>query len=146
MFCEAVRYAHSLTIIHRDLKPSNILVSTDGKVKLLDFGIAKQMDLVDRGSTAATVGLRLFTPAYAAPELQSRNKIGVFTDIYSIGVILYQLITDSLPFPAGESNEHGPGRPSKVQPNPDSLNRLSLTRSEWGGYGRDLHEVASEPS
>ena len=129
--CETVRYAHSLAIIHRDLKPSNILVTGDGQIKLLDFGIAKQMDMVNRGSTATTAGFRLFTPAYAAPELQSENKVGVFTDIYSIGVILYQLLTGILPFPEGNLGDRAPQRPSKVNVAADPQNRLALSKSEW---------------
>jgi eukaryotic-like serine/threonine-protein kinase len=130
--CETVRYAHSLAIIHRDLKPSNILVTEDGQIKLLDFGIAKQMDLVNRGSTVTTAGFRLFTPAYAAPELQSENKVGVFTDIYSMGVILYQLITRKMPFPEGGLGERTPQRPSKVQASAGIESRLALSKSEWG--------------
>ena len=112
---EAVRYAHSFAIIHRDLKPSNILVNQDGQVKLLDFGIAKQMDIVNRGDATTTTGLRLFTPAYAAPELQGDNRVGVFTDIYSVGVIFYQLLTARLPFPAGSRGDRDPQRPSRVR-------------------------------
>jgi serine/threonine-protein kinase len=129
--CETVRYAHSLAIIHRDLKPSNILVNDDGQIKLLDFGIAKQMDMVNRGSTATTAGFRLFTPAYAAPELQSENKVGVFTDIYSVGVILYQLLIGSLPFPEDELGHRDPRRPSKANASADFENRLALSRGEW---------------
>jgi len=133
--CETVRYAHSLAIIHRDLKPSNILITNDGKVKLLDFGIAKQMDLVNRGSVDATVGFRFFTPAYAAPELQNENRVGVFTDIYSLGAILYQLVTGGLLFADGPSQERDLLRPSKnsVSSNApiEQSNRRELSKSEW---------------
>ena len=129
--CEAVRYAHSLAIIHRDLKPSNILVTKIGEIKLLDFGIAKQMDMVNRGSTVTTAGFRLFTPAYAPPELQSDNEVGVFTDIYSMGVILYQLITGVLPFPDGNSGEKNPQKPSKMSALATSHDWLALSKSEW---------------
>ena len=129
--CETVRYAHSLAIIHRDLKPSNILVGDEGQIKLLDFGIAKQMDMVNRGSAVTTAGFRLFTPAYAAPELQSENRVGVFTDIYSMGVILYQLLTGILPFSEDGPSNRDPQRPSKVNVAADSENRLALSKSEW---------------
>jgi len=129
--CETVRYAHSLAIIHRDLKPSNILVTADGQVKLLDFGIAKQMDIVNRGSTATTAGLRLYTPAYAAPELQSENRVGVFTDIYAMGVILYQLLTGRLPYPEGGLGERDPQKPSRLNASPGTENRLTLGTTEW---------------
>ena len=129
--CDTVRYAHSLAIIHRDLKPSNILVAEDGQIKLLDFGIAKQMDIVNRGSTVTTAGFRLFTPAYAAPELQNENKVGVFTDVYSLGVILYQLVTGALPFPEGGTSDRLLQRPSKLGTSVDPDNRLALSANEW---------------
>ncbi len=90
---EAVQHAHQHAVIHRDLKPSNILVTEDGVVKLLDFGIAKQMDdSVDQTMT----GLRLMTPAYAAPEQLRGERVGVYTDVYSLGVILRELIPGKL--------------------------------------------------
>ena len=94
--CEAVRYAHSFAIIHRDLKPSNILVTADRQVKLLDFGIAKQIRF-DGMEDVTAEGLSPLTPAYAAPEQKSGGNIGVFTDIYALGVILYELIIGTLP-------------------------------------------------
>lgn len=91
---EAVQHAHQHAVIHRDLKPSNILVTEDGVVKLLDFGIAKQMDdSVDQTMT----GLRLMTPAYAAPEQLRGERVGVYTDVYSLGVILRELAPGKLP-------------------------------------------------
>jgi len=102
--CEAVQYAHQHAVIHRDLKPSNILVKSDGTVRLLDFGIAKQVqdldtEAVDRTRTSA----RLMTPAYASPEQVRMEPTGVQTDVYSLGVILYELLTGHLP------NGEGPG-------------------------------------
>lgn len=98
--CEAVQYAHSHAFIHRDLKPSNILVKADGSVKLLDFGIAKQVESLEmqRGSEPTMTGLRFMTPAYAAPEQMRGEHLGAHSDVYSLGVILYELLTGQRPF------------------------------------------------
>ena len=96
--CEAVEHAHRHLIVHRDLKPSNILVKPDGSVKLLDFGIAKQLDSLEGPVDRTRTGLRLMTPAYAAPEQILGDPVGIHTDIYTLGVVLYELLTGRLPF------------------------------------------------
>jgi eukaryotic-like serine/threonine-protein kinase len=101
--CEAVQYAHSQAIIHRDLKPSNILVKKDGAVKLLDFGIAKQLASLDAGADPTLTALRLMTPAYAAPEQIQNGRVGTRSDVYSLGVILYELLAGRLPFDLSKS-------------------------------------------
>ncbi len=95
--CEAVLYAHGHAIIHRDLKPSNVLVTAAGAVKLLDFGIAKDLLETEDAGDVTVTGLRAMTPAYAAPEQQDGSAVGVFTDVYALGILLYELLTGKLP-------------------------------------------------
>jgi tetratricopeptide (TPR) repeat protein/predicted Ser/Thr protein kinase len=97
--CSAVQYAHQNLVVHRDLKPQNVLVDATGTVKLLDFGIAK---LLENGST--TVALtrmheRVLTVEYASPEQIRGDAITTSSDVYSLGVMLYELLTGVLPFP-----------------------------------------------
>jgi eukaryotic-like serine/threonine-protein kinase len=96
--CEAVQFAHSRAILHRDLKPSNILIAQDEKPRLLDFGIAKELQSIGEIDDATSPGLRFLSWDYAAPEWVSGGIQGLYTDVYSLGVILYQLLTGRLPF------------------------------------------------
>ena len=105
--CEAVQHAHRHAIIHRDLKPSNILVTAGGAVKLLDFGIAKQLEGLEADLTRT--GLRAMTPAYAAPEQVAAGRLGIHTDVYSLGVVLYELLAGRLPFDFSDT------RPSEME-------------------------------
>ncbi|MEO7659742.1 MAG: serine/threonine-protein kinase, partial [Pyrinomonadaceae bacterium] len=99
LVCEAVEYAHTRQIIHRDIKPSNILVSEEGRPRLLDFGISKVVNAEDGGgSTVTETAWRLLTPEYASPEQILGNTVTSRTDVYSLGVLLCELLTGHGPY------------------------------------------------
>jgi eukaryotic-like serine/threonine-protein kinase len=103
--CEAVAYAHRNLVVHRDLKPANILVTAQGQVKLLDFGVAKLIAAED-GNLTRTVGAPL-TPASAAPEQLLGEPVTTATDVYTLGLLLFELLTGTRPWsPAGQPIAH----------------------------------------
>jgi tRNA A-37 threonylcarbamoyl transferase component Bud32 len=98
---EALGHAHSLGIIHRDLKPENVMVRKDGVLKLMDFGVAQVVDLERMTVTGQILG----SPAYMAPEVLDGRTLDFRSDIFSVGVMLYQLATGALPFPGKNPHE-----------------------------------------
>ena len=137
--CEAVQFAHRHAIIHRDIKPSNVMVKRDGSVRLLDFGIAKNLDNVDTPADQTRTGLRLMTPAYAAPEQLLGEPVGIYTDVYSLGVVLYELLSGRLPFDRSKRSPAAPAERIFVEEEPDkpsvaarsSEAAVAATRSAW---------------
>jgi len=118
--CVAVHYAHQRLVIHRDIKPSNVMVTKEGEPKLLDFGIAKIVSPIHDAQTTFTLAM---TPEYASPEQIRGEAITTATDVYSLGVVLYQLLTGRSPYPGDTRTPHKlaqavcetePGRPSTV--------------------------------
>jgi serine/threonine protein kinase len=122
--CGVVQYAHQRLVVHRDLKPGNILVTADGTVKLLDFGIAKVVAQSPAGDLSETATMiRLMTPQYASPEQIKDETITTLTDVYSLGVVLYELLTGHRPYQLLKASMHEmervileeePTRPSDV--------------------------------
>lgn len=127
--CGAVAFAHQNLIVHRDLKPSNILVNNEGEPKLLDFGIARLL-APDKPDQTTETGFRLLTPEYASPEQIRGERVTTSSDVYSLGVLLYELLTGQKPYEITSRNaveiiraicETAPERPSSVLSSPLSV-------------------------
>lgn len=143
---EAVAYAHTRLVVHRDLKPSNILVDGAGRPHLLDFGIAKLLDTSADDARTST-GWRALSPAYASPEQVLGEAVSTATDVYALGILLYELLTGALPHQrAGASLEtlaeavrsESPERPSQV------LRRGARAGADAAGRTRWSREAAGD--
>jgi serine/threonine-protein kinase len=141
--CGAVQYAHQNLIIHRDLKPSNILVTAEGVPKLLDFGIAKLLDSDADGEGAQTATeLRVMTPEYASPEQVRGRSVTTATDVYSLGVVLYELLTGCRPYRVRSRKPDEVAR-AICEQEPE---RPSDAISDFGMRGADLKTDESKAS
>ncbi|HYL84910.1 MAG TPA: serine/threonine-protein kinase [Candidatus Angelobacter sp.] len=150
--CSAVSYAHQHLVVHRDIKPGNILVTSDGIPKLLDFGIAKIVDEW-RGAEAEVTRsiLNPMTPDYASPEQACGGTITTATDIYSLGVVLYELVTEQRPYevagkPLHEAmriiSEKEPQKPSAVMR--DKQKQSSSADRSVAGFSVDLDAIVAK--
>jgi serine/threonine protein kinase len=149
MVCSAVQYAHQHLVIHRDIKPGNILVTSEGQPKLLDFGIAKILSSDASAQDATSTLFRAMTPRYASPEQIRGEIITTATDVYSLGVVLYELLTGQSPY--GKNTQRGeqsitaildfdPLKPSTVRHDEQGSDTTSVSRpwERWHRRGRQI--------
>lgn len=140
--CAAVQYAHQRLVIHRDIKPNNILVGEDGAPKLLDFGIAKLLD--PTGASQVTT-MQAMTPEYASPEQIRGETITTASDVYSLGVLLYQLLTGRSPHAGDTRSVQGLAKAiCDTEPALPSQRVLQIEKVE-GGYSQLTPEAVSNP-
>jgi hypothetical protein len=136
--CAAVAYAHRNLVIHRDLKPGNVLLTRSGQIKLLDFGIAKVLDTQTDARNTQTQQ-RIYTPRYAAPEQVQGLSISTATDVYALGMMLFELMTGRLPYGEQESNsaQLSLAAITAVIPKPSSFRETPL-HLRWPQFRKQL--------
>ncbi len=149
--CQAVQHAHQNLVVHRDIKPFNVFVrKKDGLVKVLDFGLAKLLDAKTEETLQTETGQQLLTWAYAAPEQIKGAQITTATDVYALGVLLYELLTGCRPFAhpdlvelARQIKEDPPIRPSDATTQVSSPSGLPVTSSSFPEMGQQRHPAAA---
>jgi serine/threonine protein kinase len=124
--CVAVHFLHDYGILHRDITPNNLLVLRDGFVKIVDFGISKAFDRTTQTREFGSGVNRMMTPAYASPEQLAQQKLNKRSDIYSMGVVLYELLTGALPDDPEGSKEKKHAAPQTVQKYVKASDRVLL--------------------